>query len=270
MFRGRSYDTFSEAYLAVLKDVYINGEDLKGVTKEEQLKICDNEKLFNNDNYYYNRGDCRELLNYNFTIMHPSLDEKLTTKSERYNKIMQDYADKETVLFDKGDIKNMNCISKVWETVANPDGTINANYGYMIYHIFDAKNDIHAPNDIALNQWEWAKQRLILHKPTLQAYLHFNRPKDQWKENLDQPCTMYIQFVIRENKLNLYGYMRSNDIVYGMPYNISYFIKLLYRMRDELLETYPNLTVGSYTHNVTGLHYYKRNEQRVIHMITDL
>jgi len=270
MFRGAIYNTLSEAYLGTLSDIYHNGSPLKGTSKEEQLNnpnnLDDFKELINNDNYYYNRASSKELHNYSFTIKNPSITESLTTKSSTHNKIIHNYTEKETIYFDKGDIHNMDKLSKVWETIKNPDGTVNANYGYMVYHMYDAWNEQFDPSN-KMNQWDWAKKRLILNKQTLQAYVHFNRPKDQWMMNLDQPCTMYIQFVIRNDKLNLYANMRSNDIVYGTPYNIAYFIKLLHRMCNELKKYYPNLEVGDYIHHTTSIHYYIRNEDRVKQML---
>nr|QKF94906.1 thymidylate synthase/dCMp hydroxymethylase [Fadolivirus 2] len=267
------YSSFSEAYLSTLRDIYQNGDELSGITKEEYLTGNSNQEynisdpIMQNDNYYYNRAASKELLNYSFTITKPSLEERLTTRSEKHNRIIQNYTDKETELFDRGDIHNMGTLSKVWDLIKNPDGTVNANYGYMVYHINDAGNEKYAPDEKPTNQWTWAREMLIRNKNTLQAYCHFNRPKDQWKGNLDQPCTMYIQFIIRKDELHLHGYMRSNDIVYGTPYNIAYFIKLMYRMLDELITVYPNLKIGNYTHHATGIHYYKRNEDRVREML---
>ena len=254
-----NFDTLTEAYLYVLNDVYKNGELIEELNKTNDINNF-------NDNYYYNKQATKEIINYSFTINNLNLNENITTNSSKYNEIIKNYHERETELFDNGDIFNMHKLSNIWKIIENPDGSINANYGYMVYHLKDAGNEKFSKDDLT-NQWDWAKSRLILDKNTLQAYLHFNRPKDQWKGNLDQPCTMFIQFVIRKDKLNLYGYMRSNDIIYGMPYNILYFIKLMYRMLDELKINYPNLTIGSYTHNTTSVHYYLRNENRLIEMI---
>ena len=260
------YDTFSEAYLAMLRLVHDHGEWVEGTTKPEKLE-GDYTDLLERDEYYYNRESTREMFNVQFTIREPALDTVLETKCERRNKIIRDYHAKEVPLYDAGDDVNLKNISKVWRTIQNPDGTVNANYGLMTYHIHDAHNAKYDP-ETKLSQWEWAKERLLIEKNTRQAYLHYNRPMHQWRGNLDQPCTMHIQFYIRNNKLYLKGVMRSNDLVYGTPYNILYFIKLMYRMRDELREAkYPDLEIGDYIHSVTSLHYYKRNEKSVKEML---
>lgn len=258
------FNNISDAYMFALKTVYFNYEFVNAGISKENINIKD-DPLFENKNYYFNRSETKEVLGFKVTIINPKRNDRIITKSESRNKVIHEYAEKERDLYDKGDVFNMGSISKVWDIIKNPDGSINANYGYMIYHLFDAGNKDY--DEKMVSQWEWAKSRLKLSKNTCQAYLHFNRTKDQWHGNLDQPCTMFIQFVIRDNKLHLYGYMRSNDVVYGMPYNILYFIELLHRMRDELLEVYPGLQIGNYIHNTTSLHYYTKHENKVKEML---
>ena len=252
----KTYDSFSEAYLAVLADIYHNYDNLIEFPDPEDGK-----------GKKYNRADFIEKINYSFKIKEPK-DFYPVTLSEARNKVINDYINKELLLFDNGDNNssgNMSKISKIWDIISNPDGTINSNYGLMVYHILDAGNEKYSKE--MKNQWEWAKSRLILNKHTLQGYLHFNRPMHQFDNNLDQPCTMFIQFYIRNNKLYLAGYMRSNDAVYGTPYNISYFIRLMHRMLNELKDVYPELTLGDYIHNATSIHIYKRTFDKVTEML---
>ena len=242
-----TYKTFTEAYMAILKDVLENPDyEIKG------------------DKTRYNDDDTIEKIDYSFKILEPTIGVP-ETKSEKRNKIMEIYAKKEVELFDKGNIESMGEISKIWDIIKNPDGTINANYGYMVYHILDAGNDKFSKNKVS--QWEWALTRLKEEQHTCQAILFFSRPKDQWSGNKDIPCTVFIQFIIRDNKLHLIGYMRSNDLVYGTPYNINYFTIFLHRMHAQLLPYYPNLKIGSYTHHATSLHIYKRNIDKVNEML---
>jgi thymidylate synthase len=246
------YNTFSEAYMATLADVFNNPDFSVNITDPEAGK-----------GKRFNEASLIEKLSYKFTIKEPKeTDLYPITKSEKRNKVIKDYIDKETILFDEGNNNSdgkMSKISKVWDIISNEDGTINSNYGLMVYHTKDAGNLKHQPEQGFMSQWEWAKNRLIARESTGQAILHFNRPNHQWTNNRDQPCTVFIQFIIRNKKLHLFGYMRSNDLIYGTPYNISYFIRLMHRMIAELKSTYPDLTIGNYTHNATSLHIYTRN-----------
>lgn len=258
------YHSLTEAYLDILQDVYHNPDYIHDSLQPDDIKDHPN-PVTSKPNWYFNKSANQEKVNYSFTIRCPSDKECIETKSTQRNEVMYEYSTAETVLFDSGDRVSIKNLSKVWERIQNPDGTINANYGYMVYHLKDAGNPQFTTE--FLSQWEWAKNRLQLLKKTNQAYLHFNRPKDQWNENLDQPCCMNIQFQIRDNKLHLYVNMRSNDLVYGVPYNMMYFVKLMHRMVAELKQTYPELEVGDYIYHTVSLHFYLKHMSKVEDML---
>ena len=92
-----------------------------------------------------------------------------------------------------------------------------------------------------------------------QAVVHFNTPDYAFKDVKDFPCTMYLQFMIRESKLFLIVNMRSNDLVKGVPYDWSWFMYLHRRMLAELRQKYEQLGVGSYIHNAGSLHLYEED-----------
>jgi len=257
----QTFFTLTEAYLTLLSQVYTNPEydhDVTGIVgagQGKKVNIC----------------PVWEQTNVQFRILYPSLEEDLPdTCCPARNALMKRYKDRETILFDDGDDNStgeMGKMSKVWDRIKNPDGTINSNYGLMVYHMHDAGNAHHEPENKCTNQWAWAKSRLTKYKNSAQAIMHFNRPSHQWEHNLDQPCTVFVQFLIREDRLHFTSYMRSNDVVYGTPYNLSYFIKLMYRMVDELKPVYPKLRVGHLTHNATSFHIYKKHEKLVKSML---
>ena len=83
-------------------------------------------------------------------------------------------------------------------------------------------------------------------------------------ETKDEPCTIALQFRIRDNKLHCTGIMRSNDIWYGFPYDIAFFTELQMMMADELGVEY-----GSYTHFVTSLHVYNKDLDKIIKIISN-
>lgn len=192
---------------------------------------------------------------------------------------MNMYMNREQQLFDRGvtDATLMGSISQIWKLISNPDNTINANYGYMVYHLRDAGHPQFTPKNMYMSQWEWCQNRLINNPYTLQAIMHFNRPKDQFPENLDQPCTVFTQFTVEDDengtpRINFHSYMRSNDIIYGTPYNLAYFVTLQRRMRSFLNEnrvTSIPIEMGYLHHNVTSLHLYE-DKIRIAEAITGI
>lgn len=252
-----TFPDINAAYLHLLRDVWF----------DPQFRPSPH-KTTDSPGYIPNGGETRERLNYQVTIRRPDVP-GFVTASEARNKLMNAFMAREIELFDKGEIRvdEMKRHSKLWERIANPDGTINANYGHMAMHLNDAGNIAYNPDQGFITQWAWAKARLKEDPDTRQAYLHFNRPKDQWEGNRDQPCTMFVQFIMRENRLHMASYMRSNDLVYGTPYNLGYFAHMMDLMVAELRPSYPHAEKGDLTHTVTSLHIYERHRDKVEAML---
>jgi thymidylate synthase len=61
--------------------------------------------------------------------------------------------------------------------------------------------------------------------------------------------------------------MRSNDLTLGLVYDLPWFISLIYKMKDDLQETYPDLKIGTYTHYVHNIHIYDRDEDKILKML---
>ena len=68
------------------------------------------------------------------------------------------------------------------------------------------------------------------------------------------PCTLTLQFVIREGKLNLITTMRSNDAIWGLNYDL-----IMFTMLQEYVSTELNVPLGTYYHNAGSLHLYERH-----------
>ena len=130
------FHSLSEAYMSILSDVYHQPDYVHQTMTPEDMKSTPlTHPVINNPRWYFNKTATQEKTNYHFIIRQPRADESITTKSAKRNEIIYDYSCKETVMFDQGDCCNIKQLSKVWERIANPDGTINANYGYMVYHL---------------------------------------------------------------------------------------------------------------------------------------
>jgi thymidylate synthase len=70
----------------------------------------------------------------------------------------------------------------------------------------------------------------------------------------DSPCTCNIQFLIRDARLHAIVYMRSNDAIWGLPYDV-----FLFTMLQELLSCQLGTELGSYFHFAGSLHLYRRH-----------
>lgn len=137
-------------------------------------------------------------------------------------------------------VKDISRFAKKWADISDDGYTNNSAYGWRIAEKF------------GFSQWEYVKSLLKKDPNSRQAVIHIkdadNRPTK------DTPCTVYLQFFIREGKLNLSVHMRSNDIWMGVPYDMFSFCFLQMLMAMEL-----GVEIGSYTHYAGSLHMYERD-----------
>lgn len=262
------YKTPSEAYLGTLADVYDNPQF-----------IC------------APRGqDIREALDYKFVIEKPDSN-SIITKDLKRNKVIKLYTDKEKELYNSGSnsVEDFIEASKFWGEIANPDGTVNSAYGYLVKHNKSHGNPMyelgasadmlgqspaavseqlmHAAAEHMYTPWEWCVDSLRADKDTRQAVLRFSLPEHFYKGNKDLTCTLSGNYHIREDKLYFSIHMRSNDLMLGLVYDLPWFISLMDDMILELKDDYPNLTKGTYTHTVDSIHIYERDKEKIFKMI---
>ena len=137
----------------------------------------------------------------------------------------------------------INNFSSFWNNIADGSGHVNSNYGKLLFG----------------EQLQWVLDSLKADPNTRQAIAFVNQPKFQYEGNKDFVCTMYLNFWIRDNKLNMKVQMRSNDIFYGLTYDAPFFAFLQQTVWHWLKATYPDLQIGSYYHCADNIHYYERH-----------
>ena len=70
------------------------------------------------------------------------------------------------------------------------------------------------------------------------------------------PCTCTLQFVIRDDKLNMLVNMRSNDAYFGLPHDVFTFTML-----QEIVARSVGIEVGIYKHCAGSLHLYEKTRR---------
>jgi thymidylate synthase len=133
--------------------------------------------------------------------------------------------------------------SNFWKSLKNPDGTINSNYGNLLFG----------------KQIIWAYESLVKDENSRQAISFISRPDFQYEGNKDFVCTVYLNFWIRNGELNMKVQMRSNDLFYGFTYDVPFFAVVMQTMWHNLRKTYPDLQLGKYYHCADNIHYYERH-----------
>lgn len=99
---------------------------------------------------------------------------------------------------------------------------------------------------------------LLRNKPTTRrAVIQLFDASDLSEGFKSIPCTCTLQFIIRDNKLNLLVNMRSNDAFIGLPHDVFAFTML-----QEIVACSVNVDVGIYKHFVGSLHLYEENHEK--------
>ena len=135
---------------------------------------------------------------------------------------------------------DIGCFAKKWLEISDDGETNNSAYGYRIFTKF------------GFDQWKHVKNMLQKDPNSRQAVIHIKDADN--KPTKDTPCTVYLQFFIRNGKLNLSVHMRSNDIWMGVPYDMFSFCFLQMKMAMEL-----GVEIGEYHHYAGSLHMYARD-----------
>jgi thymidylate synthase len=242
--RAYKFKTPSEAYLALLKDVLENPEYICSPRGQKVYEVTD----------------------AIVEIEEPN-SSPLVTKDEARNKVIADYTAKEKALYSSmsNRVEDFEKISKFWGKLANPDGTVNSAYGYLIKGLADHGNSEF--EGAMRTPWQWCVESLKADKDTRQAIMRFSRPEHFYKGVKDFTCTTHGNWLIRENTLSLSIVMRSNDLVKGFVFDVTFFIGLMVEMLEELKVVYPDLKMGKYTHTAHSLHIYESTVDTVKKMI---
>lgn len=100
---------------------------------------------------------------------------------------------------------------------------------------------------------------ILSRKPfSRQAVIRLFDSKDIAEPHRDVPCTCTLQFLLRDGRLNLITYMRSNDAYKGLPHDVFCFT-----MFQEIMAARLNCELGYYKHIVGSLHLYSGDEDKV-------
>lgn len=137
-------------------------------------------------------------------------------------------------------VSDISKYSSVWERLSDDGEHVNSAYGHRIFSHF------------GFDQWEHVKDLLRKDPMSRQAVIHIKDASN--KPTKDLPCTVSLQFFIRDNKLYMLTYMRSNDLWMGFTYDVFNFTALQVKMAMEL-----GVELGTYTHVAGSLHLYKRD-----------
>ena len=141
----------------------------------------------------------------------------------------------------------------LWNKISDDGITSNSSYGYIL-------TEKHG-----FNQIEEIIKMLENNQLERRAVLNINIPNPSVISTKDEPCTIALQILIRDNKVNMTGMMRSNDIWFGTPYDIIYFTSIQKYIAHRL-----GLDTGTYTHFATSFHLYLKDLDKLNKSLTTI
>ena len=225
------YDNFTECYLDLAQQVY-NTPDYESSPRGMAV---------------------REKLACKFTINNP-LDRLPYVPARKFSAT---YVIAELLWYLSADDKTdwIANYSSFWSNISDDGTTANSAYGARIFkpHPRIAGG--------TFSQWDYIKEELKQDPDSRRAVVHIRSPWDSVKAKLDVPCTLSLQFFIRDEKLHLVAHMRSSDLILGIAYDVPAFTLMQELMAKEL-----GVELGTYTHVSNSLHIYERHFEMVEEM----
>ncbi|MRT17563.1 hypothetical protein F3C99_11415 [Vitellibacter sp. q18] len=194
------------------------------------------------------RGQNKEILNFSATLINPrvrtsmSLDRKL---------VKSKFAEFAWYLSKEDDKDYIKPYIEAYEFEEQENNKILGAYGSKI---FGSKNE-------RTTQYERIIEQILKRESTKQAYLVISEMGDykfRKEEFSSPPCTIGLHFYVRNAKLNLTTFMRSNDAYIGLPHDLFCFTML-----QEMISYRTKISLGSYTHFATSMHIYEKHFERI-------
>ncbi len=194
------------------------------------------------------RGKNKELINYSATLINPrvrtsmSLDRKL---------VKSKFAEFAWYLSKEDNKDYIKPYIAAYELEEQKNNKILGAYGPKI---FGSKNE-------QKPQYERIIEQILKRETSKQAYLVISEIEDykfRNEEYASPPCTIGLHFYVRDSKLSLTTYMRSNDAYLGLPHDLFCFTML-----QELISCRTNIPLGTYTHCSTSMHIYEDHFDRI-------
>lgn len=158
---------------------------------------------------------------------------------------------------------------KIWEEIAEIDGTVNSNYGWCCLSKENGNQFWNAMKHLELDR-NSRRAIMIYNRPTMHEDWIANRGNNnlrwQYKESEEYKklrgdfiCCQNNHFIIRGDKLIMTVHMRSLDAVFGYNADYIWFDFIFNKAVQYLKKTYPELERGDMVIYADSVHVYERH-----------
>lgn len=218
------FPSFTEAYNRLVNRIYI-GYDHESAPRGQKVK---------------------ESLAVSFAITNPR--DRLLYIPERGFPLTYVVAESLWYLLGENKTEWIANYSSFWNNISDDGLTANSAYGARMFqpHPKVAQG--------RLNQWQYIKEELKRDPDSRRAVILIRTPEDALDAVKDMPCTLSLQFFIRDGKLDMVVTMRSTDLILGLANDVPAFT-----LFQELMAFELGLPLGTYYHTSNSLHIYERH-----------
>ena len=230
------YESFTEAYVDILKDVYTSPDF---TSSPRGMKV-------------------KEILGYQFKILNPR--QRIPYVPGRELSVHYMIAELLWYLSGNNSTSWISNYSSFWSKISDDGKTANSAYGARIFK----HHHYQGPEDKNWTQWEYIKNELKHDPDSRRAVVHIRMPQDSKHANLDVPCTLSLQFFLRNDKIHMVTSMRSSDVILGLTYDIPAFTLFQELLAVQLTkELCRPIGLGTYTHLSASMHVYEKHFKMV-------
>lgn len=199
-----------------------------------------------------------EVVNAHLTLNNPR-DRVVSNTARRINPAFA-VAEFISTLLGYDDLKFFTQFIKSYDKFSSDGVTLDGAYGTRLH--LPARKWIVGETERewpALNAIKEVVKELKKDKESRRAVINIRFPEDfQGFGGKNSPCTLSLQFLVRQSVLHCITTMRSNDAWKGTPYDVFQFTLL-----QEYMANCLKLPLGQYYHNAGSLHLYREDALKV-------
>jgi thymidylate synthase len=204
----------------------------------------------------------REIINANLVLRNP-IDRVIPDRERKIN-IAFAVAELYAFMFNVEDINFFTKFISTYNQFSTNGLTLDGAYGervatYVPESLRPTEINKQLEERTVRSQLQAIVSKLQADSQDRQAVISIYHPLDTFGNGgKNTPCTLSLQFLIRNDKLDLITTMRSNDVYRGLPYDL-----FVFTMLQELVARAVGCQLGNYYHNVGSLHYYIEDEYKL-------
>lgn len=193
-----------------------------------------------------------EMINSHMIIEQPRM--RIVTSKTRKQNVGIGIAEFIAIIREIDDVPFFSKVSKSFAKFSSNGKVIDGAYGGRMNHGDSAKS----------NSVRQVIKLLGKDPASRQAVIPIFQKKDLSPKSNATPCTMTLQFMIRDEKLICITNMRSNDVEWGVTYDV-----FMFTMLQEFIANQLGIEVGQYYHNAGSIHIYDYHFDRFNSYLTE-